>query len=231
LVIVNYESVRQLFIEEFGAGAEIRRLPYAAEAAFLPRLSDGAPPPAAVAALEPRGAPLIVSVSRHDARKGVDVLLRALGQLKAAGVPFRACLVSGGPMLTAHRRLAEALGLGRSVTLTGWVPDSLAYLRCADIFVLPSFRESSGSLALLEALQAGVAVVASHVDGVPEDVVDGQSALLVQPGNVRELAEALARVASDPALRRRLVQNGRATFDERFSAEAFTAAVRELYAE
>jgi glycosyltransferase involved in cell wall biosynthesis len=230
LVLVNYESVRRLLRDEFGPGAEVRRLPYAAEAAFLPSRAPS-PEPLPVGPLTPRDAPLIVSVSRHDARKGVDVLLRALGQLKAAGIPFRACLVSGGPLLTAHRRLVERLGLETMVTLTGWVPDSFAYLQHADVFVLPSLRESSGSLALLEALQAGVAVVASNVDGIPEDVTDGESALLVEPGNVGQLTGALTRVLTDRELRRRLAERARTTLVERFSADAFTAALRNLYAE
>jgi glycosyltransferase involved in cell wall biosynthesis len=230
LVMVNYESVRRILLDEFGPGAEVRRLPYAAEAAFLPGHGPS-PEPAPVGALKPRDAPLIVSVSRHDARKGVDVLLRALGQVRAACIPFRACLVSGGSLLTAHRRLAEQLGLGTMVTLTGWVRDSLSYLRHADIFVLPSFQESSGSLALLEALQTGLTIVASRVDGIPEDVTDGESALLVEPGSVAELAAALVRVLTDCELRRRLAQQARATFVEKFSADAFTAALRELYVE
>ena len=78
-----------------------------------------------------------------------------------------------GELLYAHRLLAKNLGLGSTTVLTGLVPDPLSYLSCADIFVLPSIRECSGSLALLEALQAGAAVIASDVDGIPEDVKHG----------------------------------------------------------
>jgi len=174
---------------------------------------------------------LIVSVSRHDPRKGIPVLLRALAELRDAGVVFRACLVSGGEYIDANRRLAEQLNLSDQVALTGYVPDPFDYLQHADVFVLPSLQEGSGSLSLLEALQAGAAVVASNLDGIPEDVTDGESALLVEPGNVTALTQALRRVVTDTALRERLRQRARATFETRFSANAMSNALRDIYSE
>lgn len=232
LVCVNYESVRRLFLAEYGPGAEIRRLPYSPESAFLHREGDALPPPPEpLAALEPSGAPLIVSVSRHDPRKGVDVLLRALGELRRGGVAFRACLTSGGELLETHRELARRLDLGGTTVLTGWVPDAFRYLRHADVFVLPSRQEGSGSLALLEALQAGAAIVASGIDGILEDVTDGDSALLVPPDRAGELARALSRLVRDAELRRRLAGRARETFAERFSAEAFSDGLRRTWAD
>ena len=181
--------------------------------------------------MAPSTAPLIVSVSRHDARKGVDVLLRALARLLAAGERFRACLVGGGPLLAAHRALAKSLGLNGTVSVTGLVPDAYTYLRYADVFALPSLEEGSGSLSLLEALQAGVAAVASAVDGISEDVIDGRSAILVPPGEERALAAALARAVQDRVLRDDLAREGRATFEARFSAAAFSASLSEVYRE
>jgi glycosyltransferase involved in cell wall biosynthesis len=162
LVLCNYESVQRLVRELCGPAVAPRIVPYAAPAAFgLANGSAPPPPPAPLAALEPAGAPLIVSVSRHDPRKGVDRLLHALARLAAAGVPFRACLVGEGALLRAHRHLRDELALERSVAIPGFVPDVFDYLRHADVFVLPSLEEGSGSVALQEALQAGVAVVAS----------------------------------------------------------------------
>jgi glycosyltransferase involved in cell wall biosynthesis len=228
LVLLNYESVRRLFLAEHGAGAETRMTPYSAEAAFF---AERAPEPQTAPPAREADAPLIVSVSRHDPRKGIDVLIRALAALKSDGVRFRACLVSGGPLLDQHRRLAERLGLAGTVTFTGWVADAQPFLAGADIFVLPSLQEGGGSLALLEAMQAGAAVVASNVDGIPEDVVDGESALLVEPGDADALRGALARVLSDAALRQALRRRARAAHAERFSAGAFAAAMASVYAE
>jgi glycosyltransferase involved in cell wall biosynthesis len=115
--------------------------------------------------------------------------------------------------------------------LTGWVPDPFPYLRAADVFVLPSLQEGSGSLALLEALQAGCAVVASDIDGVPEDVVHGESALLVPSSDAAALGRALEAVLVDAGLRTRLARAARATFETRFSADVFAAAIRDVYAD
>ncbi|MGH9852933.1 MAG: glycosyltransferase family 4 protein, partial [Blastocatellia bacterium] len=232
LVLVNYESVRKMFFDQFGAGAEVRIVPYSSESAFLrEEAQEGSAIPKSLAALHPADAPLIVSVSRHDPRKGVDILLRALAKLRDAGTPFRACLVGGGHLLDAHRLLAEQLGLGDRVTIEGWVPDPRPYLREADIYVLPSLQEGSGSVSLIEALQAGVAVVASNIDGIPEDVGDGESALLVEPGNSAALCDALKRLAHDPDLRRRLARQSRETFIAKFQPDHFAKALREIYAE
>lgn len=227
LVLVNYDSVRRLLAAELGA-LSVRHIAYASEAAFV---HD---PGRAAAKVLPSGRgepPLIVAVSRHDPRKGVDVLLRALGRLRTAGFAFRACLVGGWDLLDAHRRLARQLGLGVETTITGPVADPHPYLCQADIFVLPSLQEASGSLSLLEALQIGVAVVASAVDGIPEDVVDGHSALLVPPGDPEALAVALGRLLHDGGLRDRLARAGHETFQARFSAPIMTSTLRDVYAE
>ncbi|MBX3277603.1 MAG: glycosyltransferase family 4 protein [Acidobacteria bacterium] len=232
LLLVNYEAVRRRFYDQYGPGAQVRRVPYASEAAFLHEgRKQAATPPPALAALRPGDAPLIVSVSRHDPRKGIPVLLRALAGLRDRGVRFRACLVSGGEYFNANRRLAERLRLGDQITFTGWAPDPFDYLQHADVFVLPSLQEGSGSLAMLEAMQAGAAIVASDLDGIPEDVTDGESALLVEPGNVEALSRALHRIVTDAELRERLQQRARATFEARFSAAALTDALRDIYAE
>ena len=209
-VLINYESVRRLIVARYGAAACCVKLTYAAESAFL-RESRQARPAAPDAAERPEaaGVPLIVALSRHEPRKGGDVLLAALARLRQAGVPFRACLAGGGRQLAEERALVRRLELGGQVELPGEVADPYSYLERADVFVLPSRTEQSGSLALLEALQAGCAVVASRVDGIPEDVADGVSALLVEPGDPGALASALARLLGDPGLRRRLAAASR----------------------
>ncbi len=232
LILLNYDSVHRLFERDYGPVANVRKLPYAAETAFLEEDGGELPPaPDAIAALEPRDAPLIVSVSRHDPRKGLDTLLRALAGLRAKGVRFRACLTSGGVLIGEHRRLAMRLGIADSVAMTGWIPDPYPYLRHADIFVLPSLQEASGALSVLEAMQAGAAIVASGIDGILEDVSDGDNGLLARPGDAAALGRALERVLTDGALRARLRRRARETYVEKFSAAAFTAAMRTTYDE
>lgn len=159
------------------------------------------------------------------------MLIDALARARVAGIPLRACLLGGGRLLGAHRARIEALGLARSVVAPGWVADQKPYLAAADILAQPARAEQSGSVAVIEALQHKVAVVASAVDGLVEDLEDGRNALLAEPGDPRGLADALIRLAGNSELRRRLAARGRETFERRFSAAAFTDAVGAVYSE
>ena len=119
----------------------------------------------------------------------------------------------------------------RSTLVAGFVEDAFELVCRSDVFVLASRREQSGSLAALEAMQAGKAIVASACDGIPEDISHGADGVLVPPGDAPALADALARLLEDAELRGRLGRAARATFEARFSAEAFTRALGALYAE
>jgi glycosyltransferase involved in cell wall biosynthesis len=231
LVLVNYDSVHRLLSASYGIGHKIRKLPYSSDAAFRPPFEAAPPPPPGLAGGHPGDAPLVVAVSRHDPRKGVDVLLHALARLRRQGVRFHACLVGGGSLLVPHRRLAARLRVDDITAIVGPVPDPYPYLAHADVFVLPSLEEGSGSLSLLEALQAGVAVIASRVDGIPEDVTDGDSALLVPPGDAAALGGAIERLLAEEPLRKGIAQRGHRTFEARFSPDVFSAALRRTYAE
>jgi len=230
LVLVNYASVERLVRAAYGASIRIRRIPYGAESSFRPA-GPGAEIEALLRDLAPADAPLLVTVARHDPRKGGPVLLEALALLKRRGVAFRACLAGPGPLLEAHRRLADRLGLGASTRVAGFVDDAFALVRAADVFVLASLREQSGSLAMLEALQAGKAIVASACDGIPEDVTDGANGVLVPPGDAEALADAVAALLADPGRRRRLAAGARATFEARFSPAVFSGALAAVYRE
>ena len=105
----------------------------------------------------------------------------------------------------------------------------MPYLRECTVFVLPSTQEGSGSVSVLEALQAGAPIIASAVDGIPEDLTDDRDALLVTPGAVDELSEALARMLGDEPLRRRLAAAGRLLYERRFTAAAAAADAGRLY--
>ena len=232
LVLVNYESVRRLLIASYGDALRIRRLPYAAPAAFADSEAGiGLTMPAPIAHLAPKHAPLIVTVSRHDPRKGVDQLLLALARVHAARLPVRGCIIGPGRLLEAHRRLVADLGLGAAVAVPGRVDDVRPYLQRADVFVLPSWGEASGSVSVLEALQTGTPVIATACDGIPEDLLDGVDALLVQPGDPAGLADALITLLADPARRAALAAGSRRAHERKFSAEGFTVALGAAYTE
>jgi glycosyltransferase involved in cell wall biosynthesis len=246
LVLVNYESVRTILTRAYGDSLRIRRIPYTVPEALLgsdpvPERSDvahglrerdpRASVPASIARLRPADAPLVLGVSRHDPRKGVDVLLIALARLAQRGVPFRACVVGPGRLLEAHRRLAAELRLEGRVTIEGRVEELAPYYAAADVFVLPSLAEASGSVAIIEALRAGLAVIASACDGIPEDLEDGVDALLITPGDPAALATAVAAVLTDSTQRARLAARARACYERRFSPERFVSALANVYEE
>lgn len=229
VVVVNYERLRDLIHSEYDPAINVVNLPYTAVTAFDP-IDTTSELPRAVAALSQKDGPLIVSISRHMPRKGLDVLIRALAKVRDDGHAFRAALVGPGQMEEVHRELVRQLGLEDRVVIPGRVPTVGAYLRHADIFSLPSLAEGSGSMSVLEALQYGVAVVSSAVDGITEDLTDDVNSLLVETGSVDDLHRALVRLITDEPLRERLGHAGSELYHRRFSAEAATSALNDFYA-
>jgi glycosyltransferase involved in cell wall biosynthesis len=228
-VVVNYDSVFEILQRPYGP-LPIRKLPYSTPSAFDAVRPDG-PIPAPLAGFGDPSAPLIVSVSRHDGRKGLDVLIRALGRLRDRGIRFRACLVGPGVLLAAHRRYVRSLGLESQVLVPGRVPEVMPYLVSADVYALPSREEACGSLAVLEALQAGAPIIATAIDGVPEDLEHDGNALLVPADDDEALARGLVKLLEDPALRARLSAQARATYERRFAPEITARALASLYQE
>jgi glycosyltransferase involved in cell wall biosynthesis len=91
VVLVNYDSVREIISRQFGCGIHFDKVTYASEAAFLKSEATRSEMPDGIARLEPKDAPLLVAISRHDPRKGLDVLLRALATLRTEGVQPTYC--------------------------------------------------------------------------------------------------------------------------------------------
>jgi glycosyltransferase involved in cell wall biosynthesis len=227
-LLINYRSVEGLIRSRVGNDVRCEMVPYTIPSEFEPNLRTPVP---RVAADGARSRPIIVSISRHQPRKGVDVLLRSLSHIRAQGYCFQANLIGVGELLEENRRLANELGLSDCVAILGRVRSVQDYLREADIFVLPSREEQSGSMALLEAMQAGIACVASACDGIPEDVVHLSDAWLATPGEHVSLGEGIAALIRDSSLRERLGRGGQNTFAARFSRERFCTALAGIYSD
>jgi glycosyltransferase involved in cell wall biosynthesis len=175
------------------------------------------------------GGPLrVVSVARLRAPKDVLTLVRAVALLPPGGV--RALVVGDGPERSELSAEIGRLGLDGAVDLAGERDDVAELLAAADVFVLPS-RSEGLPMSVLEAMAAGLPVVASAVGGVPELVEDGETGILVPPGRPDALAAALGGLAADPALRARLGAAGRRRAEARFGIEACRRAHVQLYRE
>lgn len=156
--------------------------------------------------------------------KRVPDLVRA-----AARVPdLELELVGDGPALGRVRAAVAATGSTDRVLFAGYRPDPLPHLQRADIVVLPSAAEAC-PMALLQAMACGVPVVASRVGGVPEIIRDGVDGVLVEPGSVDQLTDALAHLAGDADLRRRLGAAGRARVAERFAIGRNVRSLVSIY--
>lgn len=150
------------------------------------------------------GRRLIVCVGALvDRNKGQRVLLNALPQLDDLDV--QACFVGDGP----DRHALEADSAHRrNVHFAGFVGDVADWIAAADLIVQPSHDEGLGS-TLLDAMQLGRPIVASRTGGIPDVVIDGESGLLVPPGDPVQLADAVRRGLTEPELAARLVDGGR----------------------
>jgi len=163
--------------------------------------------------------PLVLYVGRLERAKGVGVLaqaipciLRAVPQARFAFVGADRPTGLGPSQRAALEAQLAAAGVRDSVEFAGPVNQAalLDWYRRADICVVPSLMYESFSYTCAQALAAGLPVVASRIGGIPETIADGLTGLLVTPGQIQELSEAIILLASDPARRQRLGQAGRA---------------------
>jgi glycosyltransferase-like protein len=184
--------------------------------------------------------PLILAVGGIEPRKGSDTLVRALADIAARREVAPVLAVIGGHSFQDHRAYRESvldllpqlgLELGNDVVLVGTVPDAdiAPWYAAADVLAFPSVKEGFG-LAVLEAMSARIPVVTSDLPVFREYLVPGRDALLVAPGDVGGLADALLATMEDAALRQALVSAGSAV-TQRFTWQASAREHRAVYAD
>jgi glycosyltransferase involved in cell wall biosynthesis len=182
-----------------------------------------------LAAWRSRAVPLIGFVARLHPQKAPLLLLDALAELRVRGVAFRAALVGDGPLADQVRRRVGQLELGDAVVVLPFPGSVAGLLACFDVYVLPSLWESL-PIGLLEAMAAGLPVVAADTGGVREAVAHEETGLLHPPGDVAALASALERLIRDPELRARMGAAGRTRQATAFSLAAMLAGIDRAYA-
>jgi glycosyltransferase involved in cell wall biosynthesis len=173
-----------------------------------------------------RGDALVVGTAAVlEARKGVDLLIDACAR---AGTELRLEVFGDGPR--ARELEAQAVTARVDARFHGHVDNAASRFGELDLFVLPSWGENF-PMAILEAMSWAVPVVATRVGGVPEMVVEGETGLLVEPGDRDALAAAIGRVAADPALAARLGAAGAARIASEFESSAVARRMADLYEE
>lgn len=182
----------------------------------------------------PEGKKIILYLGRIHRIKGVDLLIRAYAYLTRT-LGFRdAVLVIAGPddgFLDTSRNLANYLELGNSIYFTGplYGKDKLEGYADTDVFVLPSRYETFPN-SLLEALACGKPVVCSRLPGLEEIVDQGVTGLLVEMGDVRELAISIRSILTNSLMAKEIGLKGKALVQKRFSLKSVVNKLEKVYA-
>jgi glycosyltransferase involved in cell wall biosynthesis len=173
---------------------------------------------------------IVLAIGRLSKEKAYPDLVAAIAELRRLHpeLPVRLIILGEGPERLTIEAAIRSAGLERGVSLPGHMRDVSPYYEVADVFAISSLSEGSPNV-LLEAMAAGVPVVASAVGGIPEIVTDQQQALLVRPRDPRALAAALARILTNRRLAQALSQAARSLAAARFTPEQRARALMELY--
>lgn len=171
---------------------------------------------------------LIGTAGRFDPVKRYHDLLQAMARVRALRPGVRLLLIGDGPERSRLERMTAELDLTECVVFPGWQKDLTTWMSALDVFVLPS--ESEGlPCAVLEAMAAGVPVVATPVGDLPHVVIEGESGFLVPIGDIRALADALVRLVDDEALRQRFGRFSRESVMKRYSEQSMVDRYTEIY--
>lgn len=168
--------------------------------------------------------PEILTASRISVEKGLDHLLQALAIIKGKGIRFKYRMIGEGPALEGLKQLAERFDLTDCVQFDGFRSDVPECLDKADIFALPSLMENH-SIAVLEAMRAAKAIVATNVGGNGESIAHGREGLIVSPADAAALADALESLLLDSNMCRTLGDAARRRFVDEFTESAMKRGI------
>jgi glycosyltransferase involved in cell wall biosynthesis len=180
----------------------------------------------------PPGTWTLGAVALFRQRKGLEVLLDALARLRSQGIDARLRAVGEFEMLEYERKIkhqVERLNIGQYVDWVGFTDDAPAELAKMDLFVLPSLFGEGLPMVILEAMAAGVPVVATRVEGVPEAIRDELDGLIARPNDAQSLADTIARVIHGEADWSQLRTNAHRHHAACFSDRSMAQGVARVY--
>lgn len=176
-----------------------------------------------------REPPVIGSMGRLHAVKGMRTFVDACAVLNGRGVQFRAVIGGDGDERESLQKLIAGYGLEQQVTLSGWVKDKYAFFAGLDVFVLPSHQEAFG-IALLEAMSHRVPVVASAANGPRQIVENNFNGLLVPVRDAEAMADAIAKQLANTARAAAMAATAEAQVAERYSLAAMAGRLQTILA-
>jgi glycosyltransferase involved in cell wall biosynthesis len=207
------------------AGARVVRGLRIGSPSKLVTIHNGLPDCSQQARLSPTETPVITMVARFIEGKDHDLLLRAFARIPKGP---RLRLVGDGPTRASVESLARELGIHEQVDFLGNRDDVPSLLATSDVFVLAS-RSEMLPISILEAMRAGLPVIASDVGGVGEAITHNENGFLVPSGSVSALTQALTALTNNYALRLRMGQTGRQRFTEQFLSSSMEERTRSIY--
>jgi glycosyltransferase involved in cell wall biosynthesis len=170
---------------------------------------------------------VIGTVGRLEPRKGYRYLLESAVQVSKTYPQVKFLLVGDGELRDELEDLAKKLEITSKIIFAGLAQDVSSILSLLDIFVLPSLDEGLG-IVILEAMAAGLPVIATDVGGIPEIVRDGETGLLVEPGNPSVLTSAITRLLGDKEYALTLGEAGK-KYAGQFSSKVMVEKIEEIY--
>ena len=177
-----------------------------------------------------RGPVQILFLGNPSRRKGVHDLIAALAERPLRDMDWHVTVAGGGDEIATFRETTHAAGLSERVDFTGWVgrAETMALLESADILVLPSYAEGM-AMSVLEGTSYGLCVVCTPVGSLQYVIENEVTGLIVEPGNVAGLRQALSRAIEDRGLRNRLGAEAARVFASKFDAANYPDWVRPIY--
>jgi glycosyltransferase involved in cell wall biosynthesis len=230
-VVVNAGAVRDWLIAD---GYDAGRIVVIPNGVDLHRFHGPVDPAAVRAGLGLEAdVPMVTVVSRVTRLKGLETFITAAALL-VDRYPRVRFVIAGEPApgdglyLASLRRLAVQLGVGERVVFAGLCREVPSLLAASTVVVMPSLNEALSN-SLLEAMAAAVPTVATRVGGTPEAMADGESGLLVPPGDVRALSSRVGQLLDDRQMAAALGRAARGVVEQRFSLPQMVAATEQLY--
>ncbi|MEK7506517.1 MAG: glycosyltransferase family 4 protein [Patescibacteria group bacterium] len=172
----------------------------------------------------------IITVSRLVSKNGIGDLLEAFALVKEKTNEVKLVIIGNGPLRDSLEQKAKNLGFSEDILFLGEVPNQKLpdYLKLADVFVRPSLSEGLGT-AFLEAMAAGLPIVATPVGGIPDFLKDGETGLFCQPREPSDIADKIVKLLSDEALRREISQQGRTLVEKNYNWQTIAIKFAEIY--
>ena len=220
--VVHYEFAKQTLINQYHINSDkISKIPYYAEiydkislySKYDKSLKSNSNPQKNKSTIS------CISICRQEPRKGINYFIRAIKILKDNQFPIRAKIVGSGDLLEKNMKLAKKLKLDDTIEFTGFVQNISDVLSESDIFIQPSLQEGSGSISVFEAMLSGVPVITTTCDGLPEDIENNFSGILIPPMNSESLAKAIMNLSTNNELINRLISNGIKTVEEKLDID------------